>query len=131
MKPGTRCEQIPTELVATLVYNLTRAIQSVDVHVRQTRRGISEIQIGCPTNFAVMGIDAHILEAQRRTFRRNHDAGGALGGLVRAIAAVIRRIMTMGNHVVFIPSETTNRGKSLISWGESEIRSRYSMYEQP
>jgi hypothetical protein len=57
--------------------------------------------------------------------------GAPCGGLALAIAAMTRRIRTMGNKVVFIPSETTNRGKSLISWRESEITSRYSMYEQP
>jgi hypothetical protein len=51
-------------------------------------------------------------------------------GVAPVIVAMIR-IKTMGNKVVFIPSETTNRGKALISRRESEIRSRYSMYEQP
>ena len=37
----------------------------------------------------------------------------------------------MQNKVVFIPSETRNREKSLISPRESEIRSRYRMYGQP
>jgi hypothetical protein len=56
--------------------------------------------------------------------------GAPCEGLAPDLAAMIRR-KTMENKVVFIPTETTNRGKSLISRRESEIRSRYSMYEQP
>ena len=69
MKPLIRCEQISTELVATLVNNLARTVQRIDVHVRLSRSGVTEIQIGDATDFAVMGIDVHILEAQRWTFR--------------------------------------------------------------
>ena len=73
-----RSEQISTELVATLVDNLTRTVQRIDVHVRQSRSGVTEIQIGSASDLAVMGIDVHILETQRWTFRRDHDARGTL-----------------------------------------------------
>ena len=63
-----RGEQLSTELVAALVDNFARTVQRIDVHVRQSRNGVTEIQIGRATDFAVMEIDVHILEAQRWTF---------------------------------------------------------------
>jgi len=63
-----RGEQIFTELVAALVNNFARTVQRIDVHVRQSRSGVTETQIGRATDFAVIGIDVHILEAQRWTF---------------------------------------------------------------
>lgn len=63
-----RGEQIFTEFVAALVNNFARTVQRIDVHVRQSRSGVTETQIGRATDFAVIGIDVHILEAQRWTF---------------------------------------------------------------
>jgi hypothetical protein len=62
-EPRMRREKLPIELVASPVNDRPRAVQTVDMHVRQARDRVSKIQIGRAANFSVAAVDPHVLEA--------------------------------------------------------------------
>jgi Carbohydrate-selective porin, OprB family len=56
------------ESVAALVKNIGRAGQGEDMYLRRKGGRVPEIDIGRATDLAVMGIDAHIFDAQSGSF---------------------------------------------------------------
>ena len=119
------------QLVAALVNDFARTIQNIDVQVRQLRSRVIEIQIA-----PCRGLCRH-------GDRYAHFGGATLdfptkprcqeGHLVRGWSRTSsprggEQCRTRSSSIL---SGTRNREKSLISRRESEIRSRYSTYEQP